>query len=195
MIVVGTDGGSVYVYGDGFQFVRPWLTEDPIEVISILPLYPNRIIVAFGNNSLVLMELPSLEVIDLLNSDWLSPKYGDLTALHCDTPSEKNFVYVGTSQGVLIVIDILETSIRICDYQLKLSDFGLSDQSLSISDIQSCPKDEKFIAVGFDGDFVESGHIVIFDLVKRKVHRQFSTSAVSSMVWHHQGEILYAGTS
>lgn len=148
----------------------------------------------FGDNSLVAMEIPSLEVIDLLPSNWLPQTFGDLTAIHSDTVSEKNFVYLGTSEGVFIVLDIMESMIRVCDFQLSKSDFGFSSKEVSISDIQLCPKDEKFVAVGFEGGDLEEGHVVIYDFVKHKVHKSFNLPSISSMAWHHLGEVLYAGT-
>jgi WD40 repeat protein len=194
LICVGTEGGSIYVYGDGFQYMRPWLTNEPNEVVSIVALHPNRIIVAFGDNSLVVMELPTLEVIDLLPPSWLSShRCGDITAIHCDAPSEKNFVYVGTSEGYLTVLDVMESAVRICDFELNLTDFGLQGQSLSISDIESCPKDERYLAVGFDG--VDNGAIVVYDLVKHKILKQFQTHGISALQWHQAGEVLFAGIS
>ncbi len=144
--------------------MRPWLTEEANEVVSIVALHPNRILVAFGDNSLVVMELPTLEVIDLLrSSSWMNPKWGDITAIHCDMPNEKNFIYVGTSEGYLTVLDVMESAVRVCDFELTTSDFSLQGQSFSISDIQSCPKDERFLVIGFDGGNANCGAVVVYD--------------------------------
>ena len=62
-----------------------------------------------GDNSIVAMELPSLEVVDLLSSSWLPETFGDITAVHCDTVGEKNFVYLGTSEGVFIALDVMDS--------------------------------------------------------------------------------------
>lgn len=194
MICVGTEGGAIHVYGDGFQFARTWLTEDPNEVVAIVPLFPNKILTVFGDNSMVAMELPSLEVVDLLSSSWLPRTFGDITAVHCDTVGEKNFVYLGTSEGVFIVLDVMESMIRVCEFQLSKADFGLGSKDVSISDIQISPKDEKFIAVGFEGGDLDEGYVVIYDLVKHKVHKSFTVPSVSTMAWHHSGDFLYAGT-
>ncbi len=195
MICAGTDGGAIYVYGDGFQYTRPWLRDDPTEVVSIVPLHPNKILAAFADNSIVIMELPTLEIIDLLEPSWLSSRHGDISSIYCDLPSEKNFVYIGTTEGYLNVLDVMESAIRICDFELSSSsDLGLTGQSMSISDIQSCPKDERYLAIGLEGGSTESGAIVVYDLVKHKVHKMFKTAGISSMHWHHFGEILYAGT-
>eukprot|EP01038_Epipyxis_sp_PR26KG_P005985 gene5985-8242_t len=197
LICVGTEGGAVFVYGDGFQFVRPWLTDDPNPVVSILPLHPDRILVVFGNNSVVVMSLPSLEIIDLLEPTWMgggsNNRNGDITAVHVDFPSEKNYAYFGTSEGMMFVLDIQFSSIRVVDYNLSLSDVSITE-SMSLTAIQISPKDEKYIALGFEGSNNKSGAIVIFDLQKRKVYRSYKTNAISSIYWHHLGEILYAGT-
>lgn len=193
-ICVGTEGGAVHVYGDGFQFVRPWLTDDPNEVVAIIPLYPNKILVVFDDNSVVAMELPSLEVVDLLSSSWLPRTFGDITAIHCDFISEKNFVYLGTSEGVFIVLDVMESMIRVCEFQLSKADFGLALKEVSISDIQVCPKDDRFVAVGFEGGDLEEGHVVIYDFVKHKVHKSFTLPSISAMAWHHGGEFLYVAS-
>ncbi len=192
LICIGTDEGAIYVYGDGFQFMRPWLAEEPIEVVSIVALYPNKILVVFGDNSIVIMELPSLEVIDLLPPSWLPSKLGDITAIHADLPSEKNFVYIGTSEGSLQVLDVMESAIRVCDFTLNRNELGISG-SFAISDIQSCPKDERYIAIALDGSSVDSGYVIIFDFVKNKVHKSFKTKAIASLYWHHLGEVLFAG--
>lgn len=182
------------MYGDGFQFVRTWLIDDPNEVVSIVPLYPNKILVAFADNSIVALELPTLEVLDLLPSTWLSAKDGDLTSMYCDLPSEKNFVYCGTSEGNLYVLDVMESAIRICDYSLTATDLGIAGQKMAITDIQINPRNDRFLALGCDGPNVESGMVVVFDLEKNKLHKNFKTAAISNINWHHMGEVLYAAT-
>jgi WD40 repeat protein len=184
----------VYVYGDGFQFVRTWLIDDPNEVVSIVPLYPNKILVAFADNSIVVLELPTLEVLDLLPSTWLSSKDGDLTSIYCDLPSEKNFVYCGTSEGNVFILDVMESAIRICDYSLNAVDLGISGQKMAITDIQISPRNDRFLALGCDGPNIETGMVVVFDLEKHKLHKNFKTAAVSNITWHHLGEILYCST-
>lgn len=159
-----------------------------------MALHPNKILVTFGDNSIVAMELPTLEVIDLLSSSWLPQTYGDITAVHCDAIGEKNFVYLGTSEGVFIVLDVLETMIRVCEFQLAPTDFGLAGKSVSITEIQMCPKDERYVAVAFEGGDLDEGYVVIYDFTKHKVHRQFTLPAVGTLVWNHTGEQLFAGT-
>lgn len=52
---------------------------------------------------------------------------------------------------------------------------------------------EKFLAIAYDGEDATHGRVIIFDLVKRKPHRVYETSAVTSLCWNHMGDMLYAG--
>lgn len=139
------------------------------------------------------MELPALNIIDLLQPNWLQEREGDITAIYSDSVGEKGFVYVGTSSGSLHVLDCMHSMVRVCDYKVSLNDFGLGTGGWTISDIQISPKDDRYIAVGFDGGEIDFGAIVIFDFGKSKPYKTFKLSAVSSLYWHHAGEILYAG--
>lgn len=181
------------MYGDGFQFMRPWLTSDPNEVTAITALHDNRIIVCYSDNSLVVMELPTLDIIDLYSGSWLDRKSGDISVVQVDGPGEKNFTYIGTSEGVVLVLDVTESSIRHVDFKLTWSDLGVG-QSMMVSDIQVCPKDDRYLAISFSGSKGNQGAIVIFDLVKHKVHKNFKTAAVTTLEWNCTGEVLYAGT-
>ncbi len=180
------------MYGDGFQFMRPWLTNDPNEVTSIVSLHHDKILVSFNDNSIVVMELPSLDVVDLLSPSWLQ-RSGDISVIHVDVPGEKNFAYVGTTDGSVFVLDVMEASIRICDFKITCVELGLA-AGLAVSDIQMCPKDDRYLAVGFGGSSATAGAIVIYDLMKSKVHRTFKTSAITCMDWMCSGEGLFAGT-
>lgn len=174
--------------------MRPWLTNDPNEVVSLVAVYPNKLLAAFVDNSIVVMELPSLNIVDLFQPNWLGPRLGDITALHSDIVSEKSFVFVGTSEGGVVVLDVMEASARICDYSLSASDLGVSGQGYSIADLHISPKDERYVAIGLDGPTLESGLVVLFDLVKNKVYKSFKLPSVTSLDWHHGGEVLYIGT-
>lgn len=181
----------MYCFGDGFQFIRPWLTEDPNECVSITALFPDRILVAFADNSMVMLELPSLNVLDLLQPNWLHKKCGDISCVRYDAPGEKNFVYVGTTEGFMFVLDANdEAELTVVDYLISCKSLGLH-KNMTLSDIQVYPKDEKYIALGYDGDGV--GAVVIYDHTKQKPHRVFDTKAITSMSWQHLGDALYAG--
>ena len=182
----------MYVFGDGFQFVRPRLTEDPNPVVCLAGLYPNKLLVTYDDNSMVCMEIPSLDIVDMLTPSWVGcSKNGDITTVDVDWPSQKNFVYVGSSQGVVQVLDVLEASVRICDYTISCADVGLSEK-LSVSAIKICPKDERYLTIGYRGALASVGAIAIFDLQKKKVLKLFKTAAVTSISWNHTGELLYA---
>jgi hypothetical protein len=101
IICLGTEGGAVYACGDGFQYLRPWLTSDENQVTAIVSPSVNTILCVFADNSLVVLDLPTLNVLDLLpGSQWLptNKAAGEITFVHVDEPAEKNFVFVGTSK-------------------------------------------------------------------------------------------------
>lgn len=192
ILCVGTESGVVYTYGDGFQFMRPQTKEEGVRVSHIVALDPDMILVAFSDNSIDVLELPSLGLVGDLSGAWVGHKNGHITALHVDVPGEKNFTYVGTSEGVLQVLDVADGSLRVCDFNLTWKAMGITCV-MSISDIQMCPKDEKFIAVSFESKMVHLGAVVIFDLSKMKAHRVFETKAMLSLAWNHTGDLLYGG--
>lgn len=180
--------------------MRPWLTTDPNEVLSIVAIYPNKILVAFADNSIAVMELPTLNIIDLLPPNWMGNRVGEITALHCDLPSEKPFVFVGTSEGNVFVLDVMESAVRICDFSLGLVDFNLSGETLAVADLQLSSKDERYLAIGlscrddFDSRRADQGAIIIYDLLKNKVLKNIKVPSVTSLAWHHLGELLFAAT-
>lgn len=184
----------MYAYGDGFQYFRPWLIEDENEVTKIVAVHDDCILVTFGDNSLAVLSLPELNVMDLKERTWLGPQVGDIVAMHVDEPGEKGYVYVGTSEGLLLVMECLTPSgtLRLCDYSINCSDAGLGSR-MAISAIHMCPKDEKYLAIAYDGATPDEGSIVIFDLVKHKPHRVYETAGITSIAWVHNGEHLYAG--
>lgn len=135
---MGTEGGAIYTYGDGFQFVRPWLTDDPNRVVSICASPDDKILVAFGDNSLAVLALPSLNVIDLLEASWISPSDGAISCVHVDEPSGRNYAYIGTTEGRVFIIED-EGTIRICELSLGPSDLGIPKRNSVITELQVCP--------------------------------------------------------
>ena len=138
---MGTSGGAIYTYGDGFQYCRQWLQEDENEVTSICSVANDKILVGFCNNSFVVLAIPSLNIVDLVECSWLSKQAGDVLTVYVDEPGEKGFVYIGTTEGLLIVIESLEQtgSIRVSDYSVNWNEAGLS-KKMAVSCIQMCPK-------------------------------------------------------
>ncbi len=183
----------MYVFGDGFQFMKPWFSDLPNPVVSIVGLHPKQILVTFSDNSMVVLDLPSLFIVDMLTSSWVGQKSSDVTTVYVDAPGEKNFVYVGTSDGVVLVLDILETQIRICDYKITWSDVGLSC-CMAVSDVQICPKDEKYLAISYSGPSHDVGSIVLYDMHKRKVVKLFKTSAITCILWNTLGDTFFAAS-
>jgi WD40 repeat protein len=192
---LGTEGGAVYACGDGFQYLRPWLTTDPNQVISISAPSNNSILVAFEDNSLAVLDLPNLNILDLLpGNTWLNSKQcGDITFIHVDEPADKPFVFVGTSRGYIFVLEVKD-SIRVCEYMLTPSDLGLAPScNMVVAEIAVCPKDEKYIAVGLSSADRALGKVVVFNFVKHKIKTTHDTLSISSVCWDHTGETLYAG--
>ncbi len=185
----------MYTCGDGFQYMRPWLTSDMNEVIGIVAPNRDQILVTFGDNSVVLLDVPSLTVVDLLPGDWVHAQAGNISFSHVDEPAENGFVYVGTTKGYIFVLDTsTRVSIRVCEYSLTPLDLGIpSSVSMAISELQICPKDDKYIGVGLSGPNKESGAVVVFNFLKHKVKTNHACAAVSTGAWSHTGDVLYAG--
>jgi hypothetical protein len=183
----------VYSYGDGFQYMRPIAKdEDDVGVSFMVPLDVDKLMVIYSDNSIELLELPTMVVVDELPASWIGTKNGNITAVHNDEPGEKNYTYIGTSEGVLQVLDVLDTSIRVCDFTVTHKTLGVS-KPMSITDIQMYPKEEKYVAISFASEVALVGAVVIFDFSKMKAHRQFDTKAVACLSWNSTGEALYAG--
>lgn len=193
LICVGTFGGAIFVYGDGFQLMRPWLTDNPVEVGFMAVVYPNKLFVTFSDNSAQLLELPSLTLIALLGSNWISNRNESITAVYVDEAGQLPFAFVGTSEGVVSVLDLsAPSSIRVCDYIISWKTIGLKSP-YQVTDIQIYPKDEKYLAISYDSISSSAGHVVIFDLTKQKPYRSYDTNAIVSLAWQHQGDMLFAG--
>lgn len=172
--------------------MRTWFSVDPNEVTFISQLFPDQILVCFADNSILVFELPSLNLVAQLGSKWISAKSGNITTVYVDEPGQLNFAYIGTSEGIIYILDISIKGIRICDYTITWKMVGLKS-AFAITDIAICPKDEKYIAISYDAILTQSGHVAIFDLVKQKSLRIYDTHVIVSMVWQHQGDMLYAG--
>lgn len=173
--------------------MRPNTKEDNVSIKRIVALDPDLILVAYNDNSIDVLELPAMNLVGDLDKTWLGTKGGDITTIHVDEPNEKNYVYIGTSEGILHVLDINDSSnIRICDFLLTWKLLGLNN-NMSITDIQICPKDEKFLAISYEGLLVDQGAVIIYDLSKMKTHRLYETKAILSLAWNHTGDILYGG--
>lgn len=121
--------------------MRPWLIEDQNNVISIVSISKDKILVAFGDNSIAILALPSLNVVDLLPATWMGRFVGDIVTVHCDEPGERGFVYIGTSEGAVVLLEcsLGEGLCRVCEYSITWKDAGLST-GMAVSSVQMCPK-------------------------------------------------------
>eukprot|EP01035_Chromulina_nebulosa_P020105 gene20105-26103_t len=99
-----------------------------------------------------------------------------------------------TTEGDFYVIHATDTSLRICDYTLTSAQVGVIDKDMILTDIHICPKDERYIALSYEGPNDDIGSVVIFDLKKKLPFKQYRTTAITSLAWNHTGDFLYAGT-
>lgn len=221
LLCLGTKNGSLYIYGDGFQFFRPSFMSQNNEIIFLLGISNNRILVVYSDNSLVLFDLPTLQVINFLDSDWLAPLEGNITSIAQEiTYTAQNFVYIGTSRGVLRVVECTQTGITPCDFFLLFSELHISqsNEPMELCDIKVSPKDEKYLLLGFrNSDSSESssstssslytkkskknsdsnplGAVVLYDLLKLKTKFfHHLTAPPSSLAWYHTGEFFFIST-
>ena len=92
-------------------------------------------LVVYNDNSLALFRLPTLELLDSLEGNWLTNSNDypgiELSCIHVDEYAEKSlrtFVYVGTSIGDIYVIEVSTTSgsVRVCDFMVSLKDVEIT---------------------------------------------------------------------
>ena len=141
LFITGSQSGAIYAYGDGFQYMKtPIDYHTPEAVIFLLSISDTQILVVYEDNSMIILDLPSLTPIPgaFLPSTWLLSNVM-ITCIRRDetnhSSKEKLFVYVGTSDGTLYVLDCtVSGQIRECDYIINLQDVHISEQG--ISDIQ-----------------------------------------------------------
>ena len=136
LIIVGSESGAIYAYGDGFQYMKaPSDFNDPEAVLFLLSMNDDQVLVVFEDNSMIMLNLPDLTTTGaILPSTWLLQ--GAISCVRKDDMNkDKMFVYVGTTDGSLFVLDCSTPGqIRECDYIITLEDVNLSE--MSISDIQ-----------------------------------------------------------
>jgi hypothetical protein len=192
LICVGTESGAIYAYGDGFQYMRPHAKDEGVTAKYFAALDPDLLLAAYTDNSFDVLELPSLNLAGDLDKSWIGGRNAKVTAVFVDEPGEKNYAYVGTSEGILHVLDATDSALRVSDFSLTWKTMGVSTM-MPISDIKLHPRDERFLAVSFEGALAHQGAVVIYDLAKQKTHKVHETKAITCMSWNHTGEVLYCG--
>ena len=197
VLVVGTESGTVYAYGDGFQFMQADLAT--LDITNIIEYSTDKIIVTFADNSLAVLALPSLTLLTRLDN-WLGEACGDVTSVYSSYILSQNYIFIGTSEGFVRVLEIAieegqPQTMRECDYVITSSNAGVSAKMV-VSSLQLCPKDEKYLAISYDGpsSTKSAGVTIIYDLAKKKVHRSYKSAGVTTLAWNHVGDVLYAGT-
>lgn len=142
LIVTGTEGGVIFVYGDGFQYMRTLPSSNSLEINEVSHLvtfHDDKVLAVFGNNAIYVLSLPLLNVVSSLEASWLPDDEGDVSTVHIDDTTLRNFAYIGTSSGKTHVLELLVPKIRICDYDVSLTDATIK-QNMLVSDIMMCPK-------------------------------------------------------
>lgn len=135
---MGTSSGSLYSFGKGFQFLHPSINEEYNEITYMVALPNGLLFAVYGDNSLAVFTVPHLTLV-ARESNWLSRKMGDISCVYCDDIGGKSFVYIGTSNGFVVVVEANSNAIRVCDYSISLSDCNISEM-YAVSDISICPK-------------------------------------------------------
>jgi len=201
LLVVGTESGALHCYGRNCQFVlgasdvEDGEQSDPSEVCNIFPLEEDKILVRYGDDSLSVYSLPSLDRVCRMPGSWMGNRR-EITCMHVDEASGRSYAYFGSSDGMLLIVQFVcaSGSFRLCQYSVSWGEAGLPSR-MELRDIQMCPKDERFIALGY-ASAGSSSRVVIYDLSKLKAHRSYAIdNAVTSLQWDHLGSTLYAATA
>jgi hypothetical protein len=101
-------------------------------------------LVVYKNNNIAVLRTPSLFTMGFTKSNWMTnsdESGGEITCVHVDeyTEGEKTFVYVGTSEGFLHVIEVSPFGmIRICDYSISTADVELPSD-MGVTAVLSVP--------------------------------------------------------
>mmetsp|Transcript_6254 Transcript_6254/g.9444 ORF Transcript_6254/g.9444 Transcript_6254/m.9444 type:complete len:1136 (+) Transcript_6254:136-3543(+) len=191
LIVMGTECGALYAYGDGFQYVQP--AAEQMDITHIVSAYDENILVRFADNSLSVFMIPSLTLSHHLPASWLNEACGDITTIHIDEYHPRHYAYLGTTEGYVRVLQVLP-EFREVEYCITCSDAGVGGH-MAVSDLQICPKDEKYLLIAYDGVDDESvGAVVVYDLAKRRSYRVYKTAGITTAAFNHNGDMLFAGT-
>jgi hypothetical protein len=148
LILAGTECGTLYAYGDGFQYMQPAIVQ--MDITHILSLSDEKILVCFADNALAIFQLPYLQLLYRLDSSWLSTICGDVTTIHIDESRGKSYAYVGTSEGFVRVLHLLN-DFREVEYCITTADSGVTG-TMAVSDLQLNPK--VFYLTSSDSDHI-----------------------------------------
>ena len=137
LVIVGTEVGSVYIYGGGYQ--NNITLAAPLEITHICCLREDKILVSFRDNSLVIYSLPTLLITSELDAKWMHSRAGEITSICVEEFSDRNYTYIGTSAGFIFVLDTSGATFRISDYMITPKDAGVSADMI-ISQIEISPR-------------------------------------------------------
>jgi hypothetical protein len=109
-----------------------------MDITHILSLSEEKILVCFADNSMAIFHLPYLQLLYRLEASWLDAICGDVTAIHIDESRGKYYAYVGTSEGYVRVLHLLN-DFREVEFCITTSDSGVTG-TMAVSDLQLNPK-------------------------------------------------------
>ena len=135
VICVGTADGAFIVYGECFQYMVPFVGKSHTSAVRFIVITgEDSCLVFYRDNCVAMFRLPFLKCLQILPSSWMEDASidGDVTAVHVDEYSDqliKTFVYVGTSSGKLLVLEVLPSGdVRVCHYTVGLRDVELTGE-------------------------------------------------------------------
>ncbi len=143
LIIAGTESGTLYAFGDGFQYMQPAIVQ--MDITHIISLYEEKILVCFADNSMAVFLLPTLQLAHRIESSWLNPLCGDVTVIHIDETRSRYYAYVGTSEGYVRVLHIA-AEFREVDFCITSIDSGVTG-NMAVSDLQLS---SKVLDISFD---------------------------------------------
>jgi hypothetical protein len=165
---------------------------ETVDITHIVSLNDDSILVGFADNSLAVLMLPSLNLSHKLPASWLNEVCGDMTTVYYDEKHFRPYVYVGTSEGYVRVLQVLP-EFREVEYCLTCADTGMTGD-MAVSALEICPKDERYLMIAYDSNDEKSGAVVVYDIVKHKTFRVYKSVGITTAAFSHTGEALYAGT-
>lgn len=189
LVIVGTESGAIFAYGDGFQYMQPAI--DTVDITHLVSLNDDSILVGFADNCLAVLMLPSLNLSHKLPASWLNDVCGDITTLYVDEKHFRPYAYVGTSEGYVRVLQVLP-DFREVEYCVTCADTGMTGD-MAVSALEISPKDERYLMIAYDSNDEKSGAVVIYDMVKHKTYKVYKSVGITTAVFSHTGEALYAG--
>ncbi|KAK1929892.1 Syntaxin-binding protein 5 [Phytophthora citrophthora] len=169
-LAVGTASGAVKLYGaNGLEVLLEAPEASSHLTISVTHLQftaRQRLVVGYTDSSLRVFDLTSGDLLCCVSDAWTTSVITTLeTIKYCNFP----FFFVATDDGDIHVVN--EETGRVSTYVLRPRDLPMSNVE-GITALASHPKDANLLLLSFD----TYPAVLLWDLAKRKVVREFSLS-------------------